>query len=119
MFALYFGCLTRLLNNYGLYPSPSQLAFYCKIRSFLTITGLTGSTWFIVGACADRYASSSLSVRSRLFSQVKIARLVIVVTSVIVCLVWAQMFVCFNTDFQGVNCNPSTQVCSAISDLAL
>lgn len=85
----------------------------------LTIVGLTMSTWFAVGACADRCASSSANVRIRSFSQIKVAQRVVGAIIIIVCLMWAQMFVCFNTNFQGVNCNPASQVCSSISDFTL
>ena len=93
-FSIYFGCLTRLLGTFGIAPSASQMGLYCRSKTFLTYIGLAGSTWFIVAACADRYASSSSNVRIRSFSQVQVARRVVCLLSATVFLVYFEMNFC-------------------------
>ena len=116
---IYFGCLTRLLSTFDINPVPSQMALYCKTKTFLTYLGLASSTWFIVGACADRYASSCSTVRMRSFSKVKIARRVVILLSFIVILIYFQMIFCFNGNVQGPNCYPSTSFCNTYNDFNL
>ena len=118
-FAIYFGCLTRLLGTFGIAPSASQMGLYCRSRTFLTYIGLAGSTWFIVGACADRYASSSSNVRIRSFSQVQVARRVVCLLSATVFLVYFEMNFCFDGTTQGANCYPSTLFCRMYNDFNL
>lgn len=119
LLTLIFGCLTRLLISLGYTPCSSSLSIYCKIRSFFTMLGLTCSSWFIVAACADRYASSSSHVHIRSFSQVKIAQRVTIMISLMASLLWSQMFLCFQGNTTGVNCNPSTSFCHTFNDLIL
>ena len=119
LLTLCFGCFTRLLIIWGITPYISSLSFYCKIRSFFTMFGLSASSWFIVAACADRYASSCSDARIRSLSQVKVAHRVSIVMSMLIALVWSQMFICFQGDLMGVNCNPSTRFCHTINDVIL
>ena len=119
LLTLIFGCLTRLLISLGYTPCSSSLSIYCKIRSFFTMLGLTCSSWFIVAACADRYASSSFHVHMRSFSQVRVAQRVTLVISLLVSLLWSQMFLCFQGNTTGVNCNPSTSFCHTFNDVVL
>jgi hypothetical protein len=117
--AIYFGCLTRLLGSFNINPVASQMALYCKSKTFLTYIGLASSTWFIVGACADRYASSASTVRIRSFSQVKVARRVVILLSCIVILIYFQMNFCFDGTIQAANCFPSTPFCETYNDFNL
>ena len=119
LLTLVFGCLTRLLISLGFYPHIPSLSAYCKIRSFFTMLGLSASSWFIVAACADRYASSSMNARIRAFSQVRVAQRATLFMTIAIGLVWSQMFVCFQGDTTGVNCNPSTSLCNALNDYIL
>lgn len=119
LLTLIFGCLTRLLISLGFYPNLSNLSIYCKVRSFLTMSGLSALSWFIVAACADRYASSSINVYIRSFSQVKVAQRVTFLMSIFICFVWSQMFICFDGNIIGVNCNPSTSFCNTLNDCIL
>jgi hypothetical protein len=101
-----------LLTTFNINPPASQMALYCKTKTFLTYIGLAGSAWFIVGACADRYSSSSSTVRIRSFSQVKVARRVVVIISIIVILDYFQMNFCFDGTIQAANCYPVSSFCS-------
>ncbi|UJR34983.1 hypothetical protein I4U23_027762 [Adineta vaga] len=118
-FAIYFGCFTRLLSSFSIDPPPSQMALYCKSKTFLTYIGLAGSAWFIVGACADRYASSAATVRIRSFSQVKVARRVVVLIAILVILVYFQMNFCFDGNIQSANCYPASSFCNYWNDFNL
>jgi hypothetical protein len=118
-FGIFFGCVTRLLSSFSINPPPSQTALYCKSKTFLTYIGLAASTWFIVGACADRYASSSSSARVRSFSQVKIARRIICLISIVIILIYFQMNFCFNGNIQSANCYPSSTFCNKFNDFNL
>jgi hypothetical protein len=118
-FPIYFGCLTRLLSSFNINPPLTSMALYCKTKTFLTYMGLAGSTWFIVGACADRFASSSTSARLRSFSQVKVARRVILIISIVDILVYFQMNFCFDGNVQSANCYPSSPLCNSFNDYNL
>lgn len=118
-FGIGFGCVTRLLSSFNINPPLSQMALYCKTKTFLTYIGLAASTWFIVGACADRYASSASTVRIRSFSQVKVARRVVVLISILVILVYFQMNFCFDGSVQAANCYPSSPICNTFNDFNL
>ncbi|CAF3362898.1 unnamed protein product, partial [Rotaria sp. Silwood2] len=117
--ALYFSCLTRLLMTFGTNTTSSQGSIYCRFRTFFTFMPLTASTWFIVAACADRYASSSSSVRIRSFSQVKFSQRIIYAIIFISSAIWGQMFVCFNGSPESFNCYPSTKFCNIFNDSIL
>jgi hypothetical protein len=95
------------------------MALYCKTKTFLTYIGLASSTWFMVGACADRYASSAITVRMRSFSQVKVARKVVFIISILVILVYFQMNFCFDGTLLAANCYASTPFCRIFNDFNL
>ncbi|CAF1371525.1 unnamed protein product [Adineta ricciae] len=118
-FAIYFGCVTRILGSYSINPPLTQMALYCKTKTFLTYIGLAGSAWFIVGACADRYASSASTVRIRSFSQVKNARRAVVLIAILVILIYFQMNFCFDGNVQSANCYPATPFCNTWNDFNL
>ena len=118
-FGIFFGCVTRLLSSFHIDPPPTQMALYCKTKTFLTYIGLAASTWFIVGACADRYASSSSTVRIRSFSEVKVARRVVCLISILVICVYFQMNFCFDGNVQSANCYPSSPLCNTFNDFSL
>jgi hypothetical protein len=118
-FGIFFGCLTRILSTFQINPPGSQMSVYCKSKTFLTYIGLAASTWFIVGACADRYASSASVARIRSFSQVKIARRVVCIIAIVVILIYFQMNFCFDGTVQAGNCYPSTSLCNTFNDFNL
>jgi len=108
-----------LLSTFNINPVASQLPLYCKTRTFLTYIGLSASAWFIVGACADRYASSSLAVRMRSFSQVKVARRVIVIISIILILAYLEINFCFDGTIVGTICSPISSFCATWNNFNL
>ena len=119
LLSIYFGGLTRLLSSFGILPPASYLPLFCKIRTFVTYIGLSGSTWFLVGASADRFASSSSSATVRSFSRVKIARRMLLLISSMVIAVYFQMLFCFDGSLQAANCFPSSSFCSKFNNFNL
>ncbi|UJR13116.1 hypothetical protein I4U23_000140 [Adineta vaga] len=117
--ALYFSCLTRILIIFGIYAIPGQGYIYCKIRTFFTYMPLSASSWFIVAACVDRYASSSTSVRIRSFSQFKVSQRTVGGIFIALCLIWIQMFFCFNGNSDGSICSPISQFCNTFNNYSL
>ncbi|CAF1351678.1 unnamed protein product [Didymodactylos carnosus] len=72
-FVIYFVILLRILSDgYGIDPSIYSNEF-CKIRYYITYTARSLSSWFIVLACVDRFASSCQTAKYRKFSTVPIA----------------------------------------------
>ncbi|CAF1392725.1 unnamed protein product, partial [Adineta ricciae] len=73
--ALYIGCLTRFLSTFNINPTtPLSASLYCKFRSYFTYGSLSTSIWLIIGACIDRWASSSSNVQIRSISTIKMAK---------------------------------------------
>lgn len=120
--ALYTGCLTRVLVSYEYYPHTNLLkVIYCKFRTYLTFTNLSLSVWLIIGACADRWASSSTHVQIRSFSHIKRAKQMIILTTIIIYLVNGQMLYCFNGKFQSNigGCQSISDSCELYNNIAL
>lgn len=117
--ALYVAFTTRLLITFNVYSTPSQAPIYCKVRTFFTYMPLSASAWFIVAASADRFATSSPSARIRSLSNVKISQRVICSITFITCLIWAEMFICFNANANGTVCAPVTSFCNTFNNFNL
>jgi hypothetical protein len=120
--ALYTGCLPRVLTTFGFNPQTTQqAAIYCKTRSYFTYGSLSLSIWFVIGACIDRWASSCASVRIRSISNVKVAKRVIIGIFIIVYLVYAQMFFCFDGKYESTtsNCYTISDLCELYNSFAL
>ncbi|CAF1318874.1 unnamed protein product [Adineta ricciae] len=119
LITLYFSCLTRILLLFGIYVQPGYGDIYCRFRVFLTYMPLSASSWFIVAACVDRYASSSASVRIRSFSQLKVSLRIVCGTWVMLCLIWMEMFICFNGNLNGTVCAPVSPFCNTYNSFSL
>lgn len=120
--ALYIGCLTRILSTFGINPQTQfQSAIYCKIRSYFTYSSLSLSIWLVIGACADRWASSCTSVRIRSLSTVKKAKRIIIGLVFIIYLSYIQMFFCFNGIYESntSNCDTISAICELYNSFAL
>ncbi|CAF3950200.1 unnamed protein product [Adineta steineri] len=120
--ALYMGCLTRVLTTFNIGPQTTiALAIYCKTRSYLIYGSLSLSIWLIIGACIDRWASSCRNTRIRSFSNVKIAKRVIIGLTFIIYLIYGQMFYCFNGtyDSTSANCFTISAICQWYNSFAL
>ncbi|CAF0991039.1 unnamed protein product [Didymodactylos carnosus] len=117
--SLYFGYITRIFGSYNVNPPTSNLAIYCKFRTYFTYVALSMSSWFIVLACCDRFASSSQNVRIRSLSRVKIAKRAICTTVIIVSIVYGEMFYCFEASLLSFNCYPKANACILYNDFNL
>ncbi|CAF0905971.1 unnamed protein product [Adineta steineri] len=114
--ALYMGCLTRVLTTFNIGPQTTiALAIYCKTRSYLIYGSLSLSIWLIIGACIDRWASSCRNTRIRSFSNVKIAKRVIIGLTFIIYLIYGQMFYCFNGTYDSTSANCFTLIYGSLS----
>ena len=122
LIALYMGCLTRVLNTFNYYPRTDLgTTTYCKLRTYLTYASLSVSVWLIIGACADRWASSATNVRIRSWSNVKKAKRIIIGLITIVYLVNSTMLYCFSGTFESdtSDCQAISDACDIYSEIAL
>ena len=120
--ALYMGCLSRVLTTFNINPQTTLTsAIYCKTRSYFTYGSLSLSIWLVIGACGDRWASSSANVRIRSISNVKIAKRIIIGIVIIIYLIYSQMFFCFDGIFDpsSSNCFTVSQLCELYNSFAL
>ncbi|CAF2550136.1 unnamed protein product [Rotaria sp. Silwood2] len=107
LLVLYWVVITRILSDgYKIDPSTASDTF-CKVRYFLTYVPRTLSTWFILLACADRWASS-IKVQRR-FNSVSFARMVILITTIICILSFSHVPIYF-----GVHKTSNSTSCYAL-----
>ncbi|CAF2929990.1 unnamed protein product [Rotaria sp. Silwood2] len=105
---LYWVVITRIFSDgYKIDPSITSDVF-CKMRYFLTYVPRTLSTWFILLACIDRWASS-IKIQRR-FNNVPFARTVIVITTIICIVSFSNVLIYF-----GVQKSSSSITCYAQS----
>ncbi|CAF1680170.1 unnamed protein product [Adineta ricciae] len=119
LITLCFSCLTRILVNFGIYVTSGHGNIYCKFRIFLTYMPLSASSWFIVAACVDRYASSSASARMRSFSRPKVSQRIVCGIWVMLSLIWMEMFICFYGNLDGTVCALVSQFCNTYNSFSL
>jgi hypothetical protein len=96
LICLWCGLFTRLLSGYNLDPTVWNTTI-CKFRFFITYMSLSLSACFLVYASIDRWSSSSLNARRRLFSSIHIARRMVLYTIIIACLAYGQAFYCYSS----------------------
>ncbi len=122
LIALYMGCFTRVLSSFNYYPQTKLgTIIYCKMRTYLTYASLSLSIWFVIGACVDRWASSSDNIRIRSFSNVQRAKQIIIGMTLIVYFVYGQMLYCFNGIFHlnTGGCQTISAICELYNDIGL
>ncbi len=78
----------RFVNGFNIDPTMTTLLF-CKIRLYIAQVALTLSRIYIVLACIDRWALTSRNVHRRAFAQMKVAKILIPITSII----WPIMYI--------------------------
>ena len=94
LFCLWCGLTTRLLSGYDMDPTTNN-SFVCKLRYFITYMSLSLSAFFLLFASADRWASSNARMRVRSYCEIKFARRLVVITALIGCLLYSQVFYCY------------------------
>lgn len=70
--------------------------FFCKFRTYIANAASLLSRFYIVLACADRWAMSSTSAQRRTFSQKKVSNIIIPFLSIAICIISAHIPVLFN-----------------------
>jgi hypothetical protein len=84
LFILCFGGISRLATEHFGSTFINKNRIFCKIRSYLITTLGTIGIYFILMAAIDRCMTTSIHVRYRAFSQIKIARRVVLSTIIII-----------------------------------
>jgi hypothetical protein len=113
--SLYVGLITPFLGLYNLDPT-QKYDVLCKTRFYLRFVTITLSTWFILFACVDRFLSSSANVHYRSWSSLRLAKRLILITSVI-CLIfpYTQVFYCYSISPQKI-CANQYDICEITVD---
>ncbi|CAF3999871.1 unnamed protein product [Rotaria sp. Silwood1] len=105
---LYWVALTRIFSDgYKIDPSTTSDTF-CKVRYFFTYAPRALSTWCILLACIDRWASS-IKVQRR-FNSVPFARIVIVITTILCIVSFSNVLVYF-----GVQKTSTSRTCYGVA----
>ncbi|UJR25570.1 hypothetical protein I4U23_006915 [Adineta vaga] len=116
--SLYIGLLTPFLGLYNLDPTQYSPSL-CKIRFYLRYSSITLSTWFILLACIDRYLSTSIHVHLRTWNSLRIAkRLILISTLIIFILPYTQVFYCYTVNQRNLCIHQST-TCKLLNDIIL
>lgn len=93
---LYFGLLTRYLQDiYSIDPVNNDLAV-CRIRSFIYYLTLSLSSWYILLATIDRYLISSDDNRRRQLSTMKNAYRTIALLTIFFMLLYCHILILYN-----------------------
>lgn len=86
----------------------TTIVSFCKIRSYLIQSSIMMYRWFLVAACFDRYALTSVNVRLRDFAKVRIAYRVIAVIMIIWLILPIHVLIFFN--IKGDKCFPGGSI---------
>ncbi|CAF1252113.1 unnamed protein product [Adineta steineri] len=92
---LCFGGISRLATEHFGSTLISQNRMYCKIRSYLMTAIGTIAVYFVLLAAIDRCMATSIHVRYRAFSQIKIAHRIVIGTIIIGIVISIHSFIFF------------------------
>ena len=98
---------TIIINSYGFYMSSTQIT--CKITQYLIYTTSLLYASMLVCASIDRYFSSSASARLRRFSQIRIARRIIIIVWMLILLYMSPFMFIYYYDPNSGNTNKCVQ----------
>ncbi|CAF1367215.1 unnamed protein product [Didymodactylos carnosus] len=93
--ALYFAYLVKIIQNFGF--DLAAISAFCKMRLYIIDPSQFTSSWFMMLACIDRYASSSEHVRIRNFSRLSVAYRLILIVTLIGCVIYTYIFHCYDS----------------------
>lgn len=118
LICLWIGLFFRLLSGYHLDPT-SWDTIICKFRFYFAYIGLFLSSFFLLYASIDRWASSSTNVGIHLFSKIEIARRLVLYTIVFVMVVYLEVFYCYSTveNQFPINCYCPNYTCRVLNEL--
>lgn len=115
---LWFGLFSRLLSGYHMDPTTWN-TIICKFRFYITYMALYLSSFFLLYASIDRWASSSSNAGIRLFSKIEVARRVVLFTVMFAMLFYSEVFYCYSTveNLFPLNCYCPNYTCRIFNDL--
>ncbi|CAF1279513.1 unnamed protein product [Didymodactylos carnosus] len=93
--ALYFAYIVKISQNLGF--DLTTISAFCKMRMYIIDPSQFTSSWFMVLACIDRYASSSEQARIRNFSRLSMAYRLIIIVTLIGCCIYTYIFHCYDS----------------------
>ncbi|CAF1494013.1 unnamed protein product [Didymodactylos carnosus] len=93
--ALYFAYLVKISETLGF--DLARISAFCKMRLYIIDPSQFTSSWFMMLACIDRYASSSGHVRIRNFSRLTMAYRLILIITLIGCVIYTYIFHCYDS----------------------
>jgi len=96
LFILCFGGISRIATEHFGSTFLNQNQVFCKIRSYLMTTFSTIAIYLVLMTAADRCMATSVHVRYRAFSQIKIAYRVILITVIIIIALNVPVLIFFN-----------------------
>ncbi|CAF3052484.1 unnamed protein product [Rotaria sp. Silwood2] len=95
---LIFGLVTRFLSDgLGIDIVSANLGF-CRFRYFILYCSMVLSSWFTISAGIDRYWLSSRNAQRRRLSNLKYARYLVVLTTLIGSALYCHVFVMFTIE---------------------
>jgi hypothetical protein len=93
LFATYVVILTRYLSVSWNLDISTRNTVFCKLRLLFVYVSLNLVLWFAILASADRFFSSSRSVRLRQLSSLKVARINIVFNTIFMYLIYVHVLI--------------------------
>ena len=115
---LWFDLFARLLSGYRIDPTTWN-SIVCKFRFYITYLSLYLSSFFLLYATIDRWASSSTNVGIRLFSKIEVARRIVLYTVIFALLFYLEIFYCYSTveHLFRINCYCRNYACRVFNDI--
>jgi hypothetical protein len=92
---LFFGLVARFLSDGFGIDIISSNEVYCRIRYYIVHSSMVLSSWFIILAGIDRYCISSRDANRRRLSNLKYARYLVALTTLIVLVIYSHALVLF------------------------
>ncbi|CAF1081074.1 unnamed protein product [Didymodactylos carnosus] len=93
--ALYFAYIVKISQNLGFDLTTRPI--FCKLRMYIVNSSQFTSSWFMMLACIDRYASSSKYVHIRNFSRLSIAYRLILIVTLTGCCIYTYILHCYDS----------------------
>ncbi|CAF1307178.1 unnamed protein product [Rotaria sp. Silwood1] len=93
---IYTATLTRMLLGFNIMLLASN-RILCKTIVYIAGTSNGCTTWFMIGACFDRYISSSSVVTTRHISNMRTTRRIMAITTIVMLITYAEIFYCYES----------------------
>ncbi|CAF0975621.1 unnamed protein product [Rotaria sp. Silwood1] len=118
LISIIFGLTTKIMASWHLDPTETN-NWICKIRVFIVFTSRTMGIWLIMLASIDRWLLSSRSGYRRDLSNIKIAKLGIIISFLLSNIVFIHMIYCYEANILDapLKCYGKNITCRLITDL--